>query len=229
MQPSTPSFYLFILAFACIFLILWAGSIALVTWDTRRRKLDRLQRWLGIGLTVIIPIAGFFAYWMILLIEHALNPVSPPEENQKRRVTQPMPAIRPQAVRTTIPAAEIVHQSTIAFTPSPSPVKPLASPAKPVYSLHVLEGPNAGADFQLSHLPASIGRSAAVVVLLDKDLKVSRQHAELFAGRGGVYLRDLGSLHGTQVNGQPIQDKPLTNGDRIRLGDSIVIFQVSER
>jgi pSer/pThr/pTyr-binding forkhead associated (FHA) protein len=228
MQPTSPSIYLVILAFAGVFLVLWAGSIALVAWDSRRRKLDRLQRWLGIGLCVALPIAGFFAYWMILLIERAMQPAPQPEVSWKRRETQPMPAIRPQAPRTTIPAAEMIHQSTIAYNTAQSPAKPMQSAVKPVYSLHVLEGPNAGADFQLNHFPACIGRSSVAMVLLDKDLKVSRQHAELIAGQGGIYIRDLGSLHGSQVNGRPIQDQPLTNGDRIRLGDSTLLFQVTE-
>jgi serine phosphatase RsbU (regulator of sigma subunit) len=71
----------------------------------------------------------------------------------------------------------------------------------------------------LLHLPFSIGRSG------DSDLcvahaQVSRQHASIEAEPDGLYLRDLGSRHGTLRNGEPVQRAQLHSGDRITLGQS---------
>jgi serine phosphatase RsbU (regulator of sigma subunit) len=71
----------------------------------------------------------------------------------------------------------------------------------------------------LLHLPFSIGRSG------DSDLcvahaQVSRQHASIETAPDGLYLRDLGSRHGTLRNGEPVQRAQLHSGDRITLGQS---------
>jgi hypothetical protein len=231
MRPTSTPIYLLLLAIALIFLVAWAGTVALVYWDTRRRKLDRLQRWLGIGLAAALPVAGFFAYWMILLISHWMRPIPPAQtpESPRRRVTQPMAALRSEGVRTTIPAAEMILQSTNPFPAAPPPARPVATAGRPVFHLHVTQGPNAGADFPLSYFPAAIGRSSAALVLLDKDLKVSRQHAEIYEDQGALRIRDLGSLHGTQVNGLTIQDQALRSEDHIQIGASVLVFQVAER
>ena len=68
--------------------------------------------------------------------------------------------------------------------------------------------------------------SASLRVL---DMKVSKAHCEIHLanGDGGsqAMLRELGSTHGTLVNGQPVtaeRPKPLKPGDEIRLGLSIL-------
>jgi serine phosphatase RsbU (regulator of sigma subunit) len=59
-------------------------------------------------------------------------------------------------------------------------------------------------------------RTAADLQIASTD--VSRDHAEI-ACQGSVFLlRDRGSRYGTFVNGEPITERALVNGDRIRLG-----------
>jgi FHA domain len=219
--------YLLIAVFALAFLLLWAGSVALITWDARRRRLGRLGRWLGIGVAVVLPIAGAMAYGMFLLIAHWMKPAPQTQERSKRRVTQPIPVQRPPGVRPTIPGAEMI-QSTISFSSVETANKPIATAGWAGYQVTVVEGPNAGEAFRLNQFPAGIGRNSAALVILDKDLKVSRRHAEIYQDREAVRLRDLGSLHGTQVNGLPIQDHILQSGDRIQLGASVLVFQAAE-
>ncbi len=57
------------------------------------------------------------------------------------------------------------------------------------------------------------------------DISASHKHAEVFYGRDGFYLRDLGSSNGTRVN-QIRVDNPyrLTHGDRIQIGGSTIFF-----
>ena len=50
--------------------------------------------------------------------------------------------------------------------------------------------------------------------------EVSRDHAEIVAADGGFVVRDKQSRYGTYVNDEPVTERPLVHGDRIRLGRS---------
>ena len=50
--------------------------------------------------------------------------------------------------------------------------------------------------------------------------EVSRDHAEIVTGGGGFLVRDKQSRYGTYVNDEPITERTLAHGDRIRLGRS---------
>lgn len=63
----------------------------------------------------------------------------------------------------------------------------------------------------------SIGRrSTADLQVVATD--VSREHAEIACVDGTYILRDRGSRYGTFVNGEPVRERALSHGDRIRLG-----------
>ena len=72
-------------------------------------------------------------------------------------------------------------------------------------------------DVVIEHIPFSVGRKT------DKDLvisdpRVSRDHAEIISESDQLYLVDLGSKHGTFVNGQKVQRHKLERNDRIEFG-----------
>jgi len=48
--------------------------------------------------------------------------------------------------------------------------------------------------------------------------EVSRDHAEIVAAAGGFLLRDRQSRYGTFINDEPVTERALAHGDRIRLG-----------
>jgi pSer/pThr/pTyr-binding forkhead associated (FHA) protein len=50
--------------------------------------------------------------------------------------------------------------------------------------------------------------------------EVSRDHAEIVAAGAGFLVRDKQSRYGTYVNDEPITERALSHGDRIRLGRS---------
>ena len=50
------------------------------------------------------------------------------------------------------------------------------------------------------------------------DKRISRRHAQLCLDRGGVVIEDLGSRHGTVVNGESVRRTRLAVGDRIGFG-----------
>jgi adenylate cyclase len=68
-----------------------------------------------------------------------------------------------------------------------------------------------------------IGRSPECQICL-KDFGISRSHAKLVVDEGGVRIVDLKSKNGSQVNGVPVVEAPLKDGDRILLGKFELTF-----
>ncbi len=67
-----------------------------------------------------------------------------------------------------------------------------------------------------------IGRNPTCdISLADDSRKVSRYHAALvrLAKGGDSFIRDLGSLHGTRVNGLPVHQRILRDGDVVEIAD----------
>src|ERR1700726_3541599 len=72
-------------------------------------------------------------------------------------------------------------------------------------------------DLVMDRTPFTVGRKA------DKDLviadpRVSRDHAQLVKEGQEFFLVDLGSKHGTFVNGERVQRQKLERGDRLEFG-----------
>ena len=73
----------------------------------------------------------------------------------------------------------------------------------------------------------TLGRSRDCDVVLD-DAGVSRRHAELRPGPDGWTVADLGSTNGVRVNGVQVRGvQLLRSGDRIELGSTEMVFEVS--
>jgi adenylate cyclase len=68
-----------------------------------------------------------------------------------------------------------------------------------------------------------IGRSPECQVVL-KDFGISRNHAKIVVAEDGVRIVDLKSKNGTQVNGVPVVEAPLKDGDQILLGKFKLTF-----
>jgi pSer/pThr/pTyr-binding forkhead associated (FHA) protein len=83
--------------------------------------------------------------------------------------------------------------------------------------LVVVRGPNAGARLALLKDVTTAGRHPEADLFLD-DVTVSRRHAEFARVEGGFHLRDAGSLNGTYLNGERVDDAPLANGDEVQIG-----------
>jgi FHA domain-containing protein len=79
-----------------------------------------------------------------------------------------------------------------------------------------------------SHVPdrpsMTIGRLPECEIVVD-DVGASRQHAEVRRTDDGFVLADLGSTNGTLVNGSPIREHLLEDGDRITIGETILEFR----
>jgi pSer/pThr/pTyr-binding forkhead associated (FHA) protein len=89
--------------------------------------------------------------------------------------------------------------------------------------LIVKRGPNAGSKFFLDSDQTQIGRHPDSAIFLD-DITVSRRHAELRRGTDGFTLHDLGSLNGTYVNRDRVEEATLGSGDEIQIGKFKLVF-----
>ena len=77
-----------------------------------------------------------------------------------------------------------------------------------------------------------LGRDNTADVILD-DPGISRQHTEIRVTSDGPHLvasiRDLGSTNGTFVNGERITSQRLTEGDRVSVGRTTLIYRAGRR
>ena len=89
--------------------------------------------------------------------------------------------------------------------------------------LIVKRGPNAGSKFFLDADATSVGRHPNSDIFLD-DITVSRQHAEIRRGNGSFHLHDVGSLNGTYVNRERVEETHLRSGDEIQIGKFKLVF-----
>lgn len=89
--------------------------------------------------------------------------------------------------------------------------------------LIVTRGADEGKQFNFSGPSVIIGRDGGAKVRL-LDTETSRRHAELSETPDGYRIRDLGSVNGTFVNGRAIQDALLRSGDRIQVGQTVMVM-----
>jgi hypothetical protein len=89
--------------------------------------------------------------------------------------------------------------------------------------LVVKRGPNAGSRYALDTDVVHVGRHPDSEIFLD-DITVSRRHAE-FVRQGNDYMvRDVGSLNGTYVNRERIEESSLAHGDEVQIGKFKLVF-----
>jgi len=81
-----------------------------------------------------------------------------------------------------------------------------------------------GQRFPLTDVPLTIGRATDATIRVS-DTSVSRRHAEIRPGGGGWVVVDLGSTNGTRVNGSPVTERRLQDGDTITVGDAALRFE----
>lgn len=83
--------------------------------------------------------------------------------------------------------------------------------------LVVRHGPNAGSSYRLEQRVTTIGRHPESDVFFD-DITVSRRHVRIDHDAANYTLHDVGSLNGTYVNRERIDDAALEHGDEVQIG-----------
>ena len=97
-----------------------------------------------------------------------------------------------------------------------------------MYRLVFLNGRHKGRRLAVQQGTLLIGRDPSCQLDLAEDERVSHQHAVLEQRGTGIWIKDLGSLNPTEVNGQPVQEVQLKQGDRIEIGRTQFEFQLIE-
>jgi hypothetical protein len=218
-----------------LFIIFWAASIGFVYWDVYRRNLPWRQQIVWIAVVALIPLLGFLIYLLARFAFPSLPSGSEGRPGAVRLSRSQLKKRETMAMR--VPGSQ-VYLPTIAMEPGGEPsaagIKHLpqsgiyAAQDRSAVNLSLRAGPGAGKRFAILALPAIIGRSLESAVLLDADRSVSRQHAEIYLRGGWLFIRDLDSKHGTQVNGVWISDQRLEAGDEILIGDTLLVLESGE-
>ncbi|MCP5026321.1 MAG: FHA domain-containing protein [Actinomycetia bacterium] len=96
-----------------------------------------------------------------------------------------------------------------------APTRGQRAPGRAV--LEVSDGPKAGSRFELSDDVTTVGRHPDSRIFLD-DITVSRRHVEITSTDDGCTVRDVGSLNGTYVNLERVEEAELHDGDLLQVG-----------
>jgi signal transduction histidine kinase len=89
--------------------------------------------------------------------------------------------------------------------------------------LFVIQGADQGKRFEFKSSSVALGRDNSNAIRLH-DTEISRRHAELRQEEELYRIVDLGSANGTFVNGQLIDQAPLHSGDRLQLGQTVMLY-----
>jgi pSer/pThr/pTyr-binding forkhead associated (FHA) protein len=89
--------------------------------------------------------------------------------------------------------------------------------------LIVQRGPNAGSRFLLNTDVVTAGRHQKSDIFLD-DISVSRRHATFSRTPEGIVVRDSGSLNGTYVNRELVDEILLQHGDEVQIGKFRLVY-----
>ena len=89
------------------------------------------------------------------------------------------------------------------------------------------DGPLKGSVFPLDSGEFSVGRNPNSRLCIT-DPSLSRQHCVIAPKSGQYELRDLDSRNGTFVNGVPVHERVLAEGDQLQIGNSLFLFLWAE-
>jgi pSer/pThr/pTyr-binding forkhead associated (FHA) protein len=91
-----------------------------------------------------------------------------------------------------------------------------------VYLLEI-EGQNKGKIFEVKPPSSVIGRKYGNILIEDE--MVSKKHAQIdILSEDIFYIKDLASTNGTYVNGKKISYQKLEEGDKIKVGSTLLKF-----
>jgi len=111
-----------------------------------------------------------------------------------------------------------VHGDTMVFT--------VPRARAPAARLRVIDRDGTERLHEFDGSALTIGRAADNDLVLP-DSRVSRHHARVAGRRGTLVYADLGSTNGSRVNGVQVGELVLGAGDRIELGDTVIVVEVA--
>jgi hypothetical protein len=95
--------------------------------------------------------------------------------------------------------------------------------------LEIVSGGMAGKQFILYRADSTIGSGADCDVTLIKDPAIQARHASLVRTANGLSVRALDAAGTVLVNGQPVSDYALHDGDLVQFGSTVVRYRAKNR
>jgi pSer/pThr/pTyr-binding forkhead associated (FHA) protein len=130
-------------------------------------------------------------------------------------------ALRHDVSETTVTLQPVDEHGEV---PDEEPTVTLVEVPRGLGVLVVKRGPNVGARYSLDKVVTRAGRHPESDIFLD-DITVSRRHAEIERrDDGSVVIRDDGSLNGTYVNRERIEEQRLAGGDEVQIGKFKLVY-----
>jgi hypothetical protein len=134
-----------------------------------------------------------------------------------------MPTMTPGGMAPTVASDGRRSAATVIERPS-SAATIIDRPGAGLAELRVVSGGTVGKTWKLPAGESKIGRDTTNLVAID-DAKSSREHARIRFADGVFSIVDLGSSNGTLVNDRKLEGQtPLSDGDLIRIGDTVMQF-----
>jgi len=196
---------------------------------------SRLPTWqIAIGLLVglLLLVLLLFALQRRRRAREALAPayvpatsVAPPagwEETTAPEVPSVPPA--PEAITAYGETVPEMPRVGVAEAPPVAPTVVLGKEPPAMAWLIMEKGDRPGQEFRLHAGDTLIGRAGTCDIVLN-DPTVSRQHAKVRLEGEDFYLHDLAATNPTRVNGQEVGRHRLVEGDRIELGNTVLVFK----
>jgi hypothetical protein len=110
------------------------------------------------------------------------------------------------------------HTDTMVFS--------VPRPTAPAARLRIVEPGGGQRIVEFDGSALTIGRAADNDLVMP-DGRVSRHHGRLSGRRGTLVYSDLGSTNGSRVNGVSVGELVLGAGDRIELGDTVIVVEAA--
>lgn len=102
----------------------------------------------------------------------------------------------------------------------------IALQSRAKYTISIVSGPNKGDEYQLLSQSITIGRSDENDIILDKDKKASRNHAQIDISSMGITVKNLSENNKLRVDGKTVSRSDLRNNSVIIVGSSKIKFTV---
>lgn len=236
---------------AIIFFVTTILVAALVLFDALNRRVSALGWKLGVILPPLLILPSIFLKFSYVNSEGASGPAEPVEWmflaiGAIAALVGVIVAIGYFMIVAARPSRPVAFPGGPAFAPAgpagfpppsagPAPAAPTrgvgsamppARPARPQANGRVIQrnSPIGPREFPLYQGRTTVGRAATNDVMID-DPDVSREHAVIVEQGGRFVVMDVGSTHGTTVNGRPLRGQAyLADGDEIGLGPTVLLL-----
>jgi pSer/pThr/pTyr-binding forkhead associated (FHA) protein len=110
---------------------------------------------------------------------------------------------------------------------NPPPGGRSQAPRAGLVVVHSQDPAQQGQRFPCGEEDVTIGREKGNTILVASE-SASRHHARIFVSGGAHVLVDLESTNGTLLNGKPVTEQTLRNGDVLRVGTTVLRYALEE-